>query len=341
MDGMKELLKSVLEGEDLTEAEAADAMRLIMSGAATDAQIAGFLVALRLKGETVPEITGFARVMREMASPVEAPPGVIDTCGTGGDASSSFNVSTAAALVAAGMGLKVAKHGNRSVTSSSGSADVLKELGVNLDADTDTVSRCIREANIGFLFAPRLHLAMKYAIGPRREMGIRTVFNMLGPLTNPAGARRQVMGVYAGELTETLGRVLSNLGAERALVVHGDDGLDEITVTAPTTITEVKGHSVKTFKVTPRELGLGQWSLEDLRVESPAEAAEAVRGVLAGEAGARRDIVLANAAAAAVVGGLSNDLPAGVTTAAEAIDSGAAAQALYKLVEVSNGRKAG
>lgn len=334
---MKGFLKRAIEGESLSQEEAAEVMHLIMSGGATDAQIAGFLVAMRLKGETTDEITGFARVMREMASVVKAAGDVIDTCGTGGDESSTFNISTAAALVAAGMGVKVAKHGNRAVSSSSGSADVLKELGVNLDADVATVERCIQEANIGFLFAPRLHAAMKYAIGPRREMGVRTVFNILGPLTNPAGASRQVMGVFAEDLTEKLGRVLANLGAVRAYVVHGHDGLDEITVTDATTITDVADGDVKTFTVTPEEMGLGRWEMADLIVSSPAEGAEAIRGVLAGQEGAKRDIVLANAAAAAVVAGVRDDLAAGVKLAAGAIDNGAAAAALERLVAVSRG----
>lgn len=336
MADMKEILKHVLGGADLSQEEAVEAMRTIMSGGATDAQIAGFLIALRLKGETVDEIAGLASVMRDMATRVPADPDVIDTCGTGGDASYTFNISTGSALVAAGMGLKVAKHGNRAVSSSSGSADVLKELGVNLDASVETVARCIEEAGIGFLFAVRLHAAMKYAMGPRREMGVRTVFNVLGPLTNPAGARRQVMGVFSRDLTETLGRVLQQLGAVSALVVHGHDGLDEITITDATTITRVDENSVETFEVTPEELGLSRCKLDDLTVTSPEEGAAALREVLSGAAGARRDIVLANAAAAAVVGAKAAGLAEGVVVAAESIDSGRAAAALDKLVEVSN-----
>lgn len=333
---MKDILRQAVEGRDLTENEAAEAMRTIMSGRATDAQIAGLLVALRLKGETVEEITGFARVMREMASKVDAGPDVTDTCGTGGDGSLSFNISTTAALVAAGMGVKIAKHGNRAVSSSSGSADVLKALGVNVDADVEIVARSIREANFGFLFAPRLHLAMKYAIGPRREMGIRTVFNILGPLTNPAGANRQLLGVFDRDLTEVLARVLANLGTKRAYVVHGHDGLDEITVTDETTITEVDEGKVETFQIAPEDMGLGRWSLEDLQVADPDAAAQAVREVLAGTSGARRDIVLANAAAAAVVGGRCASLKEGVEAAAESIDSGRAAETLEKVVEITN-----
>lgn len=334
---IKEIIKEVVVGRDLSREEAAGAMRIIMSGQATDAQIAGLLIALRLKGETVDEITGFATVMREVVSRVEAPDNVIDTCGTGGDSSFTFNISTTAALVAAGMGIKVAKHGNRSVTSSSGSAGVFKELGVNLDADPQTVARCIEGANIGFLFAIKLHPAMKYAIGPRREMGVRTVFNILGPLTNPAGARRQVMGVFSKALTETLARVLSNLGAVKALVVHGSDGMDEITITDETTVSEAAGGAVKTYTISPEDLGLERAKLETLQVSDSTEAAKAVRGVLSGEKGPRRDIVLANAAAAAYVGDKALTLADGVKVAAESIDSGAAAAALAKLVEISNG----
>ena len=333
---LKEYLKKVVDGRNLSEEEAVGAMRVIMSGQAGDAQIAGFLVAMRLKGETVDEITGFARVMRDMATRIDVDGAVIDTCGTGGDRASTFNVSTAAALVAAGMGVKVAKHGNRAVSSSSGSADVLKELGVNIDADAAAVARSIREANIGFLFAPRLHTAMKHAVGARRELGVRTVFNILGPLTNPAGASRQVVGIYDGSLTEKIAGVLLKLGCERALVVHGEDGLDEITVTAATKVTEVSGGAVRTFSVTPEELGLKRWSLSELVVKSAAEGAAAIREVLGGAKGARRDIVLANAAAAAVVAGMADSLRKGVPLAADSIDSGRASSALSKLAAVTN-----
>ncbi len=333
---MKDIIRQVVERRDLSESEAAGAMEVIMSGMATDAQIAALLVALRLKGETVGEITGFARVMREKASKVDAGVDLTDTCGTGGDASLSFNISTTAAIVAAGMGVRIAKHGNRAVSSASGSADVLKGLGVNVDAGVETVTRSIREANFGFLFAPHLHLAMKYAIGPRREMGIRTVFNILGPLTNPAGASRQLLGVFSEDLTEPLARVLVNLGSTRAWVVHGQDGLDEITVTAETSISEAVDGAVRTFTLTPEQMGLKRWSLEDLQVSDAAAAARAVREVLEGAQGARRDIVLANAAAAAVVAGHAADIVEGVAAAAEAIDSGSASRALQKVVEITN-----
>jgi len=332
---LKDYIRRVVDREDLDEPSAAGAMRVIMSGQATDAQIAAFLVAMRLKGETVPEITGFARVMREMATRVAAPDDVVDTCGTGGDRSSTFNISTAAALVAAGMGVRVAKHGNRAVSSSSGSADVLKGLGVNVDAEVDVVARCIEGAGIGFLFAPRLHKAMKFAVGPRREMGIRTVFNILGPLTNPAGAKRQLLGIYDAALTETIASVLANLGAVRALVVHGEDGLDEITITGNTKVTELGDGGIRTFTLAPEDLRLKRAELDSIRVSSPAEGARAVREVLSGVKGPKRDVVLANAAAVALVAGVVKDLVAGVAAAAESIDSGRAAAALERLVKIS------
>lgn len=333
---LKDYLRRAVEREDLPEADAAEAMRIIMSGRATDAQIAAFLVAMRLKGETVAEITGFARVMREMATPIEAEGVLVDTCGTGGDRSSTFNISTTAALVAAGMGVKVAKHGNRAVSSSTGSADVLKALGVNIDAAPEVVARSIREAGIGFLFAPRLHSAMKYAIGPRREMGVRTVFNILGPLTNPAGARRQVVGIYSADLTEKIAGVLANLGCDRAMVVHGADGLDEITISRESKVTELRGGVITTYAVAPEDLGLRRSGLDAIRVSSIDEGAAAVREVLSGASGPRRDIVLANAAATAVVAGVAGTLLEGVAAAAGAIDSGLARAALERLVAVTN-----
>jgi anthranilate phosphoribosyltransferase len=292
-----------------------------------------------MKGETVEEITGCARVMRQKATPVHAPsPDVLDTCGTGGDASRTFNVSTAVALVAAGAGCCVAKHGNRCVSSASGSADVLRELGVNIEADVPLVERSLREAGIGFLFAPGLHKAMKHAIGPRREMGIRTVFNILGPLTNPAGAQRQLLGVYDASLLETLAAVLGNLGSVRCLVVHGDDGLDELTTTTTSRVCELDGGTLRSYRVSPEDLGLPRARLEDLRVASPAESAAAIRDVLGGCTGPHRDIVLLNAAAAIVAAGRAGDLAAGLRLAAEAIGSGAAARALGRLVAVTNSR---
>ena len=337
---MKELLNLLISGKDLTRDQAAAAMNTIMSGEATPAQVAGFLIALRIKGETVDEITGCARVMREKATRVQTPAGamVIDTCGTGGDHAGTFNISTAAAIVAAACGLTVAKHGNRSVTSSSGSADVLKTLGVNIEADVPTVERCLAKAGIGFLFAPLLHGAMKHAVGPRRELGVRTIFNVLGPLTNPAGARRQVMGVFDVELVEPLAHVLLNLGAERALVVAGGDGLDEISLAGPSRVAEATPGGVKVYEVTPEDFGLDPCAVDELKVDGPEASADVIRKILDGEPGAPRRVVLANAAAALMAGEAASDLKDAVSRAAKAIDSGRARETLAKLVAVSGGQ---
>ncbi len=334
---MKELIGKLVEGRNLSADEAVEAMETIMTGGATQAQIGAFLTALRMKGETIEEITGCARVMREKATliRVEGSP-VIDTCGTGGDHSGTFNISTCTAIVAAGAGVKVAKHGNRSVTSKSGSSEVLAALGVNLDADVATVERCIAEANIGFLFAPRLHAAMKHAIGPRRELGIRTVFNILGPLTNPARARRQLLGVFDASLCDPLANVLGNLGSERCFVVHGCDGLDEITTTDETEIAELCGGNVKTYTISPEDFGLKRAKPDDLKVVGPEESAGAIRSILAGKAGPMADIVLLNAAAAIAAAGLAEAIADGLPIARESIESKAASEALAKLVEISN-----
>jgi len=341
---MKELIGKLVDGRNLSMNETIEAMDTIMTGGATQAQIGAFLTALRMKGETVEEITGCARVMREKATMVRVKDGlVIDTCGTGGDHSYTFNISTCTAIVAAGAGVKVAKHGNRSVTSNSGSSEVLAALGVNLDADVATVERCIAEANIGFLFAPKLHAAMKYAIGPRRELGIRTVFNILGPLTNPARARRQLLGVFDASLCKPLVNVLCNLGSERCFVVHGRDGLDEITTTDETEIAELRDGNVKTYTISPEDFGLVRAKPDDLKVGGPEESADAIRSILAGNAGhaagrqARMgDIVVLNAAAAIAAAGLADDIAGGLPIARESIESRAASQALAKLVEISN-----
>ncbi len=335
---IKDAIRKVVEGADLSREEAAAAMNAIMSGECTDAQIAAFCVALRLKGETVEEITACAEVMRAKATRIQAPSAdLLDVVGTGGDCAGTFNISTAAALVAAGAGCCVAKHGNRSVSSSSGSADVLRELGVDIEADVPTVERCLAEVGIGFLFAPRLHGAMKHAIGPRREMGIRTVFNILGPLTNPARATRQLLGVYDPALVEPMARVLGNLGSVRCLVVHGGDGLDELTTTAASQVCELAEGQVRRYTVQPGMLGLPQAKPEDLQVSSPAESAEVIRGVLGGAQGPQRDIVVLNAGAALVAGGKADDLGRGLRLAAECIDSGAAARTLERLVAASQG----
>lgn len=333
---IQEAIAKVIEGADLGRGEMTDVMNQIMSGEATDAQIGAFLIALRVKGECVDEIAGAASVMREKAMPIVTKHDVIvDTCGTGGDHSGTFNISTTAAFVAAGTGLCVAKHGNRAATSQSGSADVLSALGVNIEASPETVSRCLDDVGIGFLFAISLHGAMKYAIGPRREIGARTIFNALGPLSNPAGATRQVVGVYSAALTETLAGVLGTLGAERAFVVHGSDGLDEMTLTGPTKVSELRNGSVSTYDVLPGDFGLAQAPADALKGGDADYNAEITRSILNGEEGPRRDIVLLNAAAAIVAGGKAGDLNEGVQVAAEVIDSGKALEKLEGLVAAS------
>ena len=344
-----EAVRALVERRDLTRIEAAAAMDAIMSGAATNAQIAAFLTALRMKGETVEELIGFAQVMRQKVARVRPQADevagltgtdremLIDTCGTGGDASGSFNVSTATAFVVAGAGLKVAKHGNRSASSLCGSADVVETLGVNLELTPAQVGRCIDEAGIGFLYAPLLHTAMKHVMAARRELGFRTVFNLLGPLTNPAGANAQIIGVAAAALTEPLARVLAELGTFRAFVVHGADGLDEISNTGESRISEVREGVVRTFTVRPEDFGLPQASIGDLRGGDRDQNARIIRAIVDGGHGPRRDIVLMNAAAALVAGTRARDLAEGVELAARAIDTGAAREKLDRLVAL--GRK--
>jgi anthranilate synthase/phosphoribosyltransferase len=333
---IKEAIGKVMSGEDLLGEEAEAVMGQIMAGEATPAQIGAFLTALRLKGETVEEITGCARAMRRNAIPVRPQRrDLVDTCGTGGDRTGTFNISTTAAFVVAGAGLAVAKHGNRSVSSHCGSADVLETLGVNLELTPEQVARCIDEVGIGFLFAPRLHPAMKYAIGPRREMGVRTIFNILGPLTNPAGATRQIMGVYDASLTSPLAQVLGRLGAQAAFVVHGANGLDELSTTGINRVSHLRDGWVKDFALDPAELGLPGARLEDLRGGTAAENAQITQAILAGEQGPCRDVVLLNAAAALVAGGVAGDLKEGLQRAAEAIDSGRAREKLEGLVAFS------
>jgi len=334
---MLDAIRQLADGRDLSLEEAREAVRTIMEGQATPAQIGAFLTALSVKGPTPDEIAGAALVMRDKATRIDAGDlPVIDTCGTGGTGKKPFNISTCAALVAAGGGAYVAKHGNRGATSRCGSSDVLEALGVNVAAPPAVVARCIREARIGFLFAPALHGAMKYAAPVRREIGIRTIFNVLGPLTNPAGARRQVMGVYAMDLVRPIAEVLLRLGAEHALVVHSRDGLDEIVLSAPTHVAEVRAGAVAEYDVSPETLGLEPSRLEAIRADTAEAYAEAARSVLGGEGGPRRDAVLANAAAALYVAGTSADWAEGLARAAEAIDSGAAAAALERLVALSH-----
>jgi len=331
---IREAISKVIDNQDLTQEEAIDAMNEIMSGEATPAQIACFITALRMKGETVDEITGCARVMREKATRIIPKSELlVDTCGTGGDISHTFNISTTAAFVAAGAGLKIAKHGNRSVSSKCGSADLLKELGVNIEADQNTVTRCIDEIGIGFLFAPMLHPAMKHAIGPRREIGIRTIFNILGPLTNPAGAMFQVMGVYDPSLTETLAKVLKNLGSKHVFVVHGD-GLDEITNTGITHISELVAGEVQSYTIVPEKFGIPKADKSTLTGGSAEENAQITMSILKGEKGPRRDIVLLNSAAAILAGDMATTLKEGIQIAAESIDSGKALEKLELLRKV-------
>jgi anthranilate synthase/phosphoribosyltransferase len=335
VEGMdiKEAIGKVMLGEDLLGEEAEAVMGQIMGGEATPAQIGAFLTALRLKGETVEEITGCARAMRRSAIPVRPQrQDLVDTCGTGGDRTGTFNISTTAAFVVAGAGLGVAKHGNRSVSSHCGSADLLEALGVNLELTPEQVAGCIDQVGIGFLFAPRLHPAMKHAIGPRREMGVRTIFNILGPLTNPAGATRQIMGVYDPSLTSPLAQVLGKLGVQAAFVVHGADGLDELSTTGINRVSHLRDGWVKDFSLDPAELGLPGARLEDLRGGTAEENAQITQAILAGEQGPRRGVVLLNAAAALVAGGVAGDFEEGLQRAAEAIDSGSAREKLEGLV---------
>lgn len=333
---IKDAISKVVEGEDLKSAEAEAVMEQIMDGRATPAQIAGLLVGLRMKGETPEEVTAFARVMRRKAKRIKTRhENLVDTCGTGGDGTHTFNISTAAAFVVAGAGVPVAKHGNRSVSSRCGSADVLKQLGVNIEADPETVSRCLDEIGIGFLYAPLFHPAMKHAIGPRRELGIRTVFNILGPLTNPAGANAQVLGVYSPELTGLMARSLARLGVKRAFVVHGE-GMDEMTTTGETIVAEVEEGRIRSYVVSPEDFGFERARVEDLAVSSPEESAEVILGVLKGRKGPHRDVVLLNAAAGIVAGGRAADLEEGIKLAEESIDSGAALRKLEMLIEMTN-----
>jgi len=333
----KEITRKVVEGFDLTRDEARTAMETIMNGEATDAQIGGFLVAMRLKGETVEEIASFTRVMREKATRIDAGTKIVlDTCGTGGDGACTFNISTISAFVAAGAGITVAKHGNRSVSSQCGSADVLKELGINLDITPERISECLKTVGIAFLFAPKLHASMKYAIGPRRELGIRSFFNILGPMTNPAGAQRQLMGVYSEELVETVAGVLADLGAERAFVVHGHDGLDEITTTNVTTVVEVKNGSVSVSIVNPMDYGIKKAHMNDLKTGTVSENTAIFKAVLSGEHGPKHDIVVLNSAFAICAGGVADTPEEGIKLSKESIYSGAALAKFEALKEFTN-----
>lgn len=347
---IRKAIAKVVEKENLSEPEMIEVMDQIMSGAATPAQVASFITALRMKGETVEEITGAARVMRDRVTPIRVGKvldldrddinldreTILDTCGTGGGTTNSFNISTTVAFVISACGIKVAKHGNRAVSSSCGSADVLESLGVNLAIPPEAVERCVDEIGIGFLFAPALHGAMKHAIGPRREIGIRTIFNILGPLTNPAGADCQVLGVYREDLVEKLANVLKKLGCRKGFVVHGLDGMDELTLSAPTRVAEVTPAGVKVGLVEPEQFGLARCMPEELRGGDASGNAEIVRSVLSGVDNAKRRVVLLNSAFGLVAAGKAADVKEGIAIAAEAIDSGRALQQLDRLVALTN-----
>ena len=348
---IREMIQRVVNEESLTEDQMIDVMNEIMDGKTTDAQIGAFITALRMKGETIDEITGAARVMRTKATRIAASDEVVDidrdeinideetivdTCGTGGDGTNTFNVSTTTAFVVAGGGLKVAKHGNRSVSSQCGSADVLEALGVNLDLSPEGVGECVRDIGIGFLFAPKLHGAMKFAIGPRREIGIRSIFNVLGPLTNPAGANVQVLGVYDPSLTRPLSQVLQRLGSLSALVVYGEGSFDEISITGPTQVSELRDGSIKDYTVKPADFGMAEADVSEIKGGDAEQNADIVRDVLAGKSGPKRDMVLLNAGAVFYAASKASDIQEGIAIAAESIDGGLALEKLTALIDKTN-----
>ena len=335
---MQSAIKTVTERRDLRENEMVEVMHLLMEGKASEAQIGAFLVGLRMKGETVEEISAAASVMRELVTPVEVDvPHLVDTCGTGGDGTSTFNISTTSAFVVAAAGGHVAKHGNRSISSKSGSADVLEAAGVNLELTPQQVAMCIKKVGVGFMFAPKHHSAMKHVIGPRREMGIRTLFNVLGPLTNPAGAKNQLLGVFDAQWLEPLAKVLERLGSRHVLVVHAEDGLDEITISGPTHLVELKEGTLQHMEITPEQFGIQRAGLESLIVDRPGRSLDMMRQVLDDKAGPARDIVLLNAGAAIYVAGITNSLQQGVDKAREVLARGTARKRLELLVQFSNG----
>ena len=334
---MSQAINQVLQGQDLSAEQMTEVMRTIMTGGATDAQIGGFLIGLRMKGESVTEITAAASVMRELASGVDIGglEHAVDIVGTGGDASGTFNVSTASMFVAAAAGCHVAKHGNRSVSSKSGSADALETAGINLMLSAEQVGQCVREVGVGFMFAPGHHSAMKHAIGPRKEMAARTVFNVLGPLTNPAGVPNLVLGVFSEELLEPLAEVLKNLGAEHVLVVHSRDGLDEISIGDATDVAELKDGKISRYAIGPHDYGLAQTSIDQIKADGPEQSVAIIRDVLAGKAGPARDIVAMNAGAAIYAAGIADTLATGVQKAQQVLDSGEALKRLEQLASLT------
>ena len=334
---MQQAIKAVTEKRDLTAEEMNATMRLIMTGEATPAQVGGFLVGLRMKGESIDEITAAASVMRDLASKVDVDKShLVDTCGTGGDSSGSFNISTASALVVAAAGGKVAKHGNRSISSKSGSADVLETAGVNLEISAEQVAECVNEIGVGFMFAPLHHSAMKHAIGPRREMAVRTIFNVLGPLTNPAGAPNQVLGVFSKDLVEPLAHVLKRLGSEHVLVVHAEDGMDEISIASPTFVAELKDGEVSSYTIQPEDFSMSRADLQQIRATDSAHSLEIIKAVFDNTEGPAKDIVCLNAGAAIYVAGLATSLASGVKRAQEVIASGAVNEKLQQLIVKTN-----
>lgn len=335
-----EAIKKIVNSQNLSETEMAEVTDEIMGGKATDSQIGAFITALRMKGETIEEITAAATVMRKKVAKlnlsIENDAALLDTCGTGGDMKGTFNISTVSAFVIAGAGVKVAKHGNRSVSSKCGSADLIQALGINIDVSTKKVAECIKEVGFGFLYAPLFHGAMKFAAIPRKEIGIRTIFNMIGPLTNPAMANAQLLGVYDHKLTETFSIVLMNLGCKHALVVHGSDGLDEITITGNTKITELTGKEIKTYNIHPEDFGMQSGGIADLQGGDIKENVCIARELLSGRKGTKRDVVLLNSAAGLIAAGKAKDMVQGIKISAESIDSGNAMAILQKLVKFTN-----
>ncbi|MCK4951063.1 MAG: anthranilate phosphoribosyltransferase [Gammaproteobacteria bacterium] len=334
---MQTAIRTVIEGQNLGSEEMSDVMQLIMTGQATQAQIGGFLIGLRMKGETVDEIAAAAKVMRELAAKVDITgPHLVDTCGTGGDGASTFNISTASAMVVAAAGGKVAKHGNRSISSKSGSADVLEAAGVNLELSPEQVAQCVNEIGVGFMFAPKHHSAMKHAIGPRKEMGVRTVFNVLGPLTNPAGAPNQVIGVFSDDLVEPLAKVLQKLGSEHVLIVHAEDGMDEISIAAATHVAELKDGEVRDYFITPEQFGFERADISNLAADGAEQSLAIIHSVFDNQPGPARDIVALNAGAAIYAAGLSDDLGQGIKVAQNVIADGSARAKFAALIAFSN-----